>query len=53
MNSWVSWMQLLFTLDLWLQNFNGVTDMGGGYVAWKESGLPVEVSGRRTQSHSV
>jgi hypothetical protein len=30
-------------LGLWMvQNFSGVTDMGGGYSAWKESGLPVQ-----------
>lgn len=25
-----------------VQSFTGVTDMGGGYLAWKESGLPVK-----------
>lgn len=25
-----------------VQNFSGVTDMGGGYSAWKESGLPLQ-----------
>jgi hypothetical protein len=25
-----------------VQNFSGVTDMGGGYGAWKESGLPLQ-----------
>ncbi|XP_024360386.1 thiosulfate sulfurtransferase 16, chloroplastic isoform X3 [Physcomitrium patens] len=44
---------MMAAAELQAANFNGVTDMGGGYVAWKESGLPVEVSGRRTQSHSV
>jgi hypothetical protein len=42
----------LIFCGLWLQNFTGITDMGGGYLAWKESGLP-SVHEKNTPSHSV
>lgn len=34
---------LMAAAELRAANFTGVTDMGGGYRTWKESGLPVNI----------
>lgn len=33
---------MMAAAELRAASFTGVTDMGGGYLAWKESGLPVK-----------
>jgi len=43
---------MMAAAELRAANFTGITDMGGGYLAWKESGLPT-VHARRTPSHSM
>jgi rhodanese-related sulfurtransferase len=43
---------LMAAAELRAANFSGVTDMGGGYSAWKESGLPVQTH-RAQQAHKA
>jgi rhodanese-related sulfurtransferase len=38
--------------ELLAASFSGITDMGGGYLAWKESGLPT-VSAKQASSPQV
>lgn len=38
--------------ELLAANFSGITDMGGGYLAWKESGLPT-VNAKQASSQSA
>ncbi|KAG0606296.1 hypothetical protein M758_9G129800 [Ceratodon purpureus] len=43
---------MMAAAELRAANFTGITDMGGGYLAWKESGLPT-VHQKRTPSPTV
>ncbi|CAK9871968.1 unnamed protein product [Sphagnum jensenii] len=43
---------MMAVTELRAVNFSGVTDMGGGYSAWKESGLPLQTQ-RSQQAHQA